>query len=222
MTLRRPTSSARLVSGSRLARVLGATVMVAGFSLVGVANAEPPRAPVVAPRPPPVARPRVAAQGARATDAAKSKKVATAAKGQRGTGAAAQAGAPRLEPTVSDPGIKVRVVGGRVVVSGVAEGPIIESLPPYHDNITQRGAKVEIDSHKIPDFSKDPDYARKNQWFAGHVTSTSTRKGETASIVAKRLADNLNRGGAFKATVIDQADGTSAIELERLEAPASE
>ena len=132
-----------------------------------------------------------------------------------------------LEPQSSDPGITIKAEpkGNRIVVKGVAEGPAVKYLEGIYfengkrvrqvDYEVARGVSFQIDHDSMPDFSKDPDYTSKNKWYFSHLADTGTRKGESAMTVAQHLAASLNKGGAYKATVVETDEG-AAINLETL------
>ena len=133
----------------------------------------------------------------------------------------------QLKPESSDPGIKITAAGGsRVVVKGVAAGPQVKYLEgiyfengkPVHpvDYTIARGVSFQVDHDKMPDFSQDDGYTRKNAWYFAHLATTGTEQGDTASTIAQRLAASLNKGGAYKATVEPTDDGGAAINLEKL------
>ena len=133
----------------------------------------------------------------------------------------------KLQPESSDPGIKISAASGnRIVVKGVAAGPQVKYLDGIYfengkrirpvDYEVARGVSFQVDHDKMPDFSKDDGYTRKNAWYFAHLATTGTEQGDTASSVAQRLAASLNKGGAFKATVEPTDDGGAAINLEKL------
>jgi hypothetical protein len=119
---------------------------------------------------------------------------------------------------VSDPGMKVRVdeATGRVFVTGTAHGPLVKRLAGYHDYEESRGVSFQLDRDRMPDFSREPNYKATNEWYESHLAQTSTRKGDSALTVAKRLATNLERGGKYEAHVTESPDGAAVITLERL------
>ena len=131
-----------------------------------------------------------------------------------------------LQPQSSDPGIKITAsTGNRIVVTGVAAGPKVKYLDGIYfengkriqpvDYQVARGVSFQVDHEKMPDFSKDNDYTRKNAWYFAHLATTGTEAGDTSLSVAQRLAGSLNKGGAYKATVEPTDDG-AAINLEKL------
>lgn len=132
-----------------------------------------------------------------------------------------------LEPRSSDPGIKIRAVtGNRIVVKGVAAGPKVKYLEGLYfengkrvravDYEVSRGISFQVDHDKMPDFSQDEGYTRKNAWYFAHLATTGTEQGDTATAIAQRLAASLNKGGAYRATVEPDDDGAAAIMLEKL------
>jgi hypothetical protein len=149
-------------------------------------------------------------EGTRA--AAVQKKAAPAAKNAQ---AAAAAPIVRIEPRNSDPGLKMEIdeAAGRVVIRGVAKGPIVKRLPPYQDYVVSRGLSFELDRDRMPDFSNEPNYTATNKWYFSHRAETSTNKGETAIVVAGRLATSLEKGGEYDVKVTEADDGSAVLEL---------
>ncbi len=215
---------------SRISSLFAASALAAMVSSFAVsASADPPRPPVMAPRIIRPIAPRVAPRVAPAPAAKAAAPATHAAATPGGDGAAS---APRVvfavKPQNSDPGLKINVEGGgaRVLIKGVAEGPEVH----YSDDIAfvggkrerlvnyevSRGISFTVDHDKMPDFSKDADYSRKNKWYFAHLASVDTKKGDSAVTVAQRLADKLNEGGAFEAKVVEAPEG-AAIELTRVE-----
>jgi hypothetical protein len=78
-----------------------------------------------------------------------------------------------------------------------------------------RGVSFTLDHEKMPDFSADPDYTRKNKWYFAHLAMWDTNKGQPALTVAKGLADYLTKGGAFDCSVSETDEG-AVIEIKRL------
>lgn len=125
-------------------------------------------------------------------------------------------GVPFIRPETSDPGITIKAEPGtsRVRVTGTAEGP---RLVDYMGRETRseddasygvaRGVSFDVDKHTMPDFSKDPNYTRKNQWYFAHLATVDTHRGDSAMLVAKRLAASLSKGGAYDAKVSEDAEG---------------
>jgi hypothetical protein len=133
-------------------------------------------------------------------------------------------GVPFIRADSSDPGIKITVdpTKARVRVSGTAKGP---RLVDYMGRTTQdedkesygvaRGVGFDVDKFEMPDFSKDPDYSNKNKWFFAHSPSVNTSRGDSAMLVAKRLAAKLSEGGYYDAKVTEDAEG-AVIEITKL------
>jgi len=142
-------------------------------------------------------------------------------------GASQKASSAALEITAesSDPGIQIKAdpKNNRVLIKGVAEGPKVKYLDDdayvggvktkQVDYEVARGVSFQVDHSKMPDFSKDADYTRKNQWYFAHLANTGTTKGDSALKVARDLAESINKGGALKATVSSKGDG-AVIDLK--------
>lgn len=193
--------------------------------------AVPPKpfvAPVVRPRVPAIAPTVIQPPAAPIKPAL----VVPAPKAQAGAKRAPETATPavplfQLKPESSDPGIKISAAGGnRIVVKGVAAGPKVKYLEGIYfengkrvqpvDYQVARGVSFQVDHDKMPDFSQDDGYTRKNAWYFAHLATTGTEQGDTASAVAQRLAASLNKGGAYKATVEPTDDDGAAINLEKL------
>jgi len=184
--------------------------------LAPVVHPVAPLAPATIPAPAPPMKPAIVLPAGRPQPAAKHVETA-AAPGTIFT----------LKPESSDPGIKIRAQSGnRVVVQGVAAGPKVKYLDGIYfengkrvqpvDYQVARGVSFQVDHEKMPDFSQDDGYTRKNAWYFAHLATTGTEQGDTALAVAQRLASSLNKGGAYKATVEPTDDGSAAINLEKL------
>lgn len=121
------------------------------------------------------------------------------------------------DPRNADPGLHVEVddATGRVVLRGVAEGPLVKRLLPYNDHVVHRGVSFELDRDRMPDFSGEPNYTATNRWYFSHLAETSTRAGEPALSVAQRLAESLSKGGVYAVKVSEGKDGSAVIDLER-------
>lgn len=226
---------------SRWVTALAGSLLVGSFAVT--ASADPPHAeppPPHAPLPPkpflaPVAHPHapaIAPTVIQPPAAPIKPAVVLPTKAQAGAKRAPETAPPpgpvfQLKPESSDPGIRITAAGGnRIVVKGVAAGPQVKYLEGIYfengkrvhpvDYQVARGVSFQVDHDKMPDFSKDDGYTRKNAWYFAHLATTGTEQGDTASSVAQRLAASLNKGGAYKATVEPTDDGGAAINLEKL------
>ena len=125
----------------------------------------------------------------------------------------------KLMPHSSDPGLSIAVDehAGTVTIAGVAEGP--QELGVTGGKPTDKlffgtgvymakAVSFTVEPADGPvDFSKDPDFSRKNKWFEARTPQWMTQKGQSADFVADKLAEKLNAGGAYKATVDHTAEG---------------
>lgn len=132
-------------------------------------------------------------------------------------------GVPFIRPKSSDPGITIVVdpAKARVRVSGTAEGA---RLVDYMGRETRneddasygvaRGVSFDVDKFEMPDFSKDRDYSRKNKWYFAHLATVDTHRGDSAMVVATRLAESLSKGRAYDAKVTQDDEG-AVIEITK-------
>lgn len=113
-------------------------------------------------------------------------------------------GAINIKPRSGDPGITLSVdaANGKITLRGVAAGPLVKKdafgVPDYS---VARGVGFELDMKSMPSFAGEPDYRAKNRWYFAHTASIDTTRGWTAAECAKRLAEKVNEGGAYRAVV---------------------
>jgi hypothetical protein len=124
-----------------------------------------------------------------------------------------------IKPQSADPGIKFTVdpSGKSVTVRGTAKGPKVVKTADGQDvrYEVSRGVSLSLDRKSMPNFDNEPNYTKKNAWYFAHTPSLGTRAGQSAKEVAQALAEKINAGGAYRATVSAKADGSATITLAK-------
>lgn len=138
----------------------------------------------------------------------------------RATGAAtAKKPAFDIKPQSSDPGLKFTVdpSGKSVTVRGIAKGPKLVKTADGGATLYEvgRGVSLSLDHKAMPNFDAEPNHRKKNAWYFAHTPSLGTRAGQSAKEVAQQLAERINAGGAYRATVSGKADGAATISLSK-------
>ena len=120
-----------------------------------------------------------------------------------------------IDARASDPGLKISVGHDRITLRGTTRGDHqpkdVFGLPaPY---TYARGVSFSLDIDKAPtvDVFGATDYTAKNN----RLFTLTTQRGWSALECAERLADKVNAAREYRATVVENADGSATIELAR-------
>jgi hypothetical protein len=120
-----------------------------------------------------------------------------------------------IDVSKSDPGLKVSKGKNAITISGETKGFLrprdVMGYPADYEVGRGMGFSLDVNKAKTTDALGRTDYTEKNS----RLFSLTTSKGWSAEKCARMLADKVNGGDDFKATVKVSASGVATISFSR-------
>ena len=120
-----------------------------------------------------------------------------------------------IDASSSDPGMKVTTSKDSITFKGETKGalrPVDEfGVPRSYEVARGMGFSLDIKTAPTTTITGETDYTKKNH----RLFSIDTARGWSAIDCAERLADKVNDKNDFKATVVENRDGSATLNFTR-------